>query len=98
MHDGVEKEFYVSNYVGKAYLGCGTAAGSNWTTEAAYIICAKFLDVWTITFDLNGGTAPEGVDYKPVQKEKWQSHPTPVGPLKPGYYCWGWKEKDGTKE
>ena len=95
VHDGAEKLFYVSNGLGRAYL---RLSGPDYTTDDMFCICAKFLDVWTITFDLNGGTAPEGVDYSPVQVEKGRAHPTPKVPLKPGYTGRGWKEKDGTKE
>lgn len=38
------------------------------------------------------------MDYSPVQVKKGKAYPTPKEPLKPGYTCWGWKEKDGTKE
>lgn len=95
VHDGVKKLFYVSNGLGKAYL---RLSGPAYTTEDMFVISAKFLDVWTITFDLNGGTAPDGVDYSPVQVKKGKAYPTPKEPLKPGYFCWGWKKKDGTKE
>ena len=95
VHDGAEKLFYVSNGLGRAYL---RLSGPDYTTDDMFCICAKFLDVWTITFDLNGGTAPEGVDYSPVQVKKGKVYPTPKEPLKPGYTCWGWKEKDGTRE
>ena len=97
VHGGTEKLFYVSNGLGKYYLRVN---GPAYTTDNMFVISAKFLDVWTITFDLNGGTAPDGVDYSPKQlpKNKNKVYPTPKGPLKPGYTCWGWKEKDGTKE
>ena len=96
--NGVEKLFYASNALGSYSLGFGDDPGLTRTTNDAFYIQAKFLDVWTITFDLNGGTAPEGVDYSPVQVKKGKAYPTPTEPLKPGYTCWGWKEKDGTKE
>ena len=99
VHGGIEKLFYVSNGLGRTYLRVGVS-GPAYTTENMFVISAKFLDVWTITFDLNGGTAPDGVDYSPKQlpKNKNKAYPTPAGPLKPGYTCWGWKEKDGTTE
>lgn len=98
VQNGVEKLFYASNALGSYSLGFGDDPGLTRTTNDAFYIQAKFLDVWTITFDLNGGTAPEGVDYSPVQVKKGRAYPTPTEPLKPGYICWGWKEKDGTKE
>lgn len=98
VQNGVEKLFYASNALGSYSLGFGDDPGLTRTTNDAFYIQAKFLDVWTITFDLNGGTAPEGVDYSPVQVKKGKAYPTPTEPLKPGYTCWGWKEKDGTKE
>lgn len=98
VQNGVEKLFYASNALGSYSLGFGDDPGLTRTTNDAFYIQAKFLDVWTITFDLNGGTAPEGVDYSPVQVKKGKVYPTPKEPLKPGYTCWGWKEKDGTKE
>ena len=98
VQNGVEKLFYASNALGSYSLGFGDDPGLTRTTDDAFYIQAKFLDVWTITFDLNGGTAPEGVDYSPVQVKKDKAYPTPTEPLKPGYTCWGWKEKDGTKE
>ena len=98
VQNGVEKLFYASNALGSYSLGFGDDPGLTRTTNDAFYIQAKFLDVWTITFDLNGGTAPDGVDYSPVQVKKGRAYPTPTEPLKPGYTCWGWKEKDGTKE
>lgn len=98
VQNGVEKLFYASNALGSYSLGFGDDPGLTRTTNDAFYIQAKFLDVWTITFDLNGGTAPEGVDYSPVQVKKGKVYPMPKEPLKPGYTCWGWKEKDGTKE
>ena len=95
--DGVEKLFYASNKFAP-YLRVTVDSKLANTANDYYYIQAKFVDVWTITFDLNGGTAPEGVDYSPVQVKKGKAYPTPTEPLKPGYTCWGWKEKDGTKE
>lgn len=98
VQNGVEKLFYASNALGSYSLGFGDDPGLTRTTNDAFYIQAKFLDVWTITFDLNGGTAPDGVDYSAVQVKKGKAYPTPTGPLKPGYTWWGWKEKGGTKE
>lgn len=98
VQNGTEKLFYASNALGSYSLGFGDDPGLTRTTNDAFYIQAKFLDAWTITFDLNGGTAPDGVDYSPVQVKKGKAYPTPKEPLKPGYTCWGWKEKDGTKE
>ena len=97
VHGGMEKEFYVSNQLGKYYLSFGSAAGSNWTTNNKFIICAKFLDVWTITFDLNGGTAPEG-KYVPMQvpKNSGKGFSVDDGPVKEGYEFQGWMEEGGT--
>lgn len=98
VQNGTEKLFYASNALGSYSLGFGADPGLARTTDKAFYIQAKFLDAWTITFDLNGGTAPDGVDYSPVQVKKGKAYPTPQEPLKPGYTCWGWKEKDGTRE
>ena len=98
VQNGTEKLFYASNALGSYSLGLGADPGLARTTDKAFYIQAKFLDAWTITFDLNGGTAPDGVDYSPVQVKKGKAYPTPEGPLKPGYTCWGWTEKDGTRE
>lgn len=98
VQNGVEKLFYASNAFGSYSLSFGDDPGLTRTTNDAFYIQAKFLDAWTITFDLNGGTAPDGVDYSPVQVKKGKAYPTPEGPLKPGYTCWGWTEKDGTRE
>lgn len=98
VQNGTEKLFYASNALGSYSLRFGDDPGLKRTTDDAFYIQAKFLDVWTITFDLNGGTAPDGVNYSPVQVKKGKAYPTPKEPLKPGYTCWGWKEKDGTKE
>lgn len=98
VQNGAEKLFYASNALGSYSLGFGDDPGLKRTTEDAFYIQAKFLDAWTITFDLNGGTAPDGVDYSPVQVKKGKAYPVPKEPLKPGYTCWGWTEKGGTKE
>lgn len=99
MQNGAEKLFYAANYFSDSFAGRMEPEYVDPEGRQDYLyISAKFLDVWTITFDLNGGTAPEGVDYSPVQVKKGKAYPTPKEPLKPGYTCWGWKEKDGTKE
>lgn len=99
VQNGAEKLFYAANYFSDSFAGRMEPEYVDPEGRQDYLyISAKFLDVWTITFDLNGGTAPEGVDYSPVQVKKGKAYPTPTEPLKPGYTCWGWKEKDGTKE
>lgn len=98
VQNGTEKLFYASNALGSYSLSFGDDPGLTRTTNDAFYIQAKFLDAWTITFDLNGGTAPDGVDYSPVQVKKGKAYPAPKEPLKPGYTCWGWTEKGGTKE
>ena len=98
VQNGMEKLFYASNALGSYSLSFGDDPGLKRTTDDVFCIQAKYIDTWTITFDLNGGTAPNGVDYSPVQVKKGKAYPTPKEPLKPGYTCWGWKEKDGTKE
>lgn len=98
VQDGTEKLFYAANALSPYYVTIESTLKDPENRQDYLYIYAKFLDAWTITFDLNGGTAPEGVDYSPVQVKKGKAYPTPTEPLKPGYTCWGWKEKDGTKE
>ena len=93
VNGGKEKLFYVSNGLGRAYL---RLSGPDYTTDDMFCICAKFLDVWTITFDLNGGTAPAGVDYSPKQVKKGKGFSVPYAPYKKGYFSY-WTKADGTE-
>lgn len=92
VHDGAEKLFYVSNGLGRAYL---RLSGPDYTTDDMFCICAKFLDAWTITFDLNGGTDPDN-KYAPMQVKKGKGYTVDDGPVKEGYEFCGWMEDGGT--
>lgn len=97
VQNGVEKLFYASNALGSYSLGFGDDPGLTRTTNDAFYIQAKFLDVWTITFDLNGGTAPDG-KYVPMQvpKNRGKGFTVDNGPVKEGYEFQGWMEEGGT--
>ena len=92
VHDGAEKLFYVSNGLGRAYL---RLSGPDYTTDDMFCICAKFLDAWTITFDLNGGTDPDN-KYAPMQVKKGKGYTVDDGPVKEGYEFCGWMEDGRT--
>lgn len=95
VQNGVEKLFYVSNGLGRAYL---RVTGPDYTTQNMFVICAGFKDVWNVTFDKNGGTAPEGTDYNPSQVEKGNTMIVPEGPLKAGYKFDCWKDTESEDE
>lgn len=96
VQNGVEKLFYVSNGLGRAYLGVTSSPA--YTTDNMFVICAGFKDVWNVTFDKNGGTAPEGTNYDPSQVEKGNTMIAPEGPLKAGYKFNCWKDTDSEHE
>lgn len=97
VQNGVEKLFYASNAFGSYSLSFGDDPGLTRTTNDAFYIQAKFLDVWTITFDLNGGTAPDG-KYVPMQvpKNRGKGFTVDNGLVKEGYEFQGWMEEGGT--
>lgn len=95
VQNGVEKLFYASNALGSYSLGFGDDPGLTRTTNDAFYIQAKFLDVWTITFDLNGGT-DSGNKYAPMQVKKGKGFTVDDGPVKEGYEFCGWTEEGGT--
>ncbi|MBU5435614.1 S-layer homology domain-containing protein [Pseudoflavonifractor sp. MSJ-37] len=96
--DGVEKLFYASNQFAP-YLRVYVDSKLANTANDYYYIQAKFVDVWTITFELNGGTAPAGVDLSPVQVEKNRDKGVTLADdlKKEGYWFCGWKEEGGTR-
>lgn len=96
VQNGVEKLFYVSNGLGRAYLGVTSSPA--YTTDNMFVICAGFKDVWNVTFDKNGGTAPEGTNYDPSQVEKGNTMRVPEGPSKAGYKFNCWKDTDSEDE
>lgn len=94
--DGVEKLFYASNKFAP-YLRVTVDSKLANTANDYYYIQAKFVDVWTITFDLNGGTAPAG-KYAPLQVPKNRNKGFTVvdDVVKKGYKFQGWTEEGGT--
>ena len=95
VQNGVEKLFYASNAFGSYSLSFGDDPGLTRTTNDAFYIQAKFLDIWTITFDLNGGTDPDN-KYAPMQVKKGKGFTVDDGPVKEGYEFCGWMEDGGT--
>ena len=95
----MEKLFYASNALGSYSLSFGDDPGLTRTTDDAFIIQAKYIDTWNVSFDLNGGTAPEGTDYDSgSQVEKGKTMTVPMGPLKAGYKFKHWKDKESANE
>lgn len=92
---GVEKLFYASNKFAP-YLRVTVDSKLANTANDYYYIQAKFLDVWTVTFDLNGGAAPAGKDFSPKQVKKGNGFTLSDEPVKVGYTFDVWTEKDGT--
>ena len=99
VQNGMEKLFYASNALGSYSLSFGDDPGLKRTTDEVFCIQAKYIDTWNVSFDLNGGTAPEGTDYDSgSQVEKGNTMIVPVGPSKVGYKFNCWKDTDSEHE
>lgn len=97
VQDGTEKLFYAANALSPYYVTIESTLKDPENRQDYLYIYAKFLDAWTITFDLNGGTAPDG-KYVPMQvpKNRGKGFTVDDGPVKEGYEFQGWMEEGGT--
>lgn len=95
VQDGTEKLFYAANALSPYYVTIESTLKDPENRQDYLYIYAKFLDVWTITFDLNGGTDPDN-KYAPMQVKKGKGFTVDDGPVKEGYEFCGWMEDGGT--